>query len=101
MDAADSAARTRTSFLPQIFFEETVSLFALCFRKIMAAIWMFHVQTLGHPVKFIHLGSSFHNFIHAGPFEIGVAKRRVDENGARRQRANKFMKIEGDFRQTI
>src|SRR5882762_7355110 len=38
--------------------------------------------------------------LHAAPFEIGVAKRSVDEDVSRRQRADEFVKIKGNLVQS-
>src|SRR5438105_578625 len=66
----------------------------------MPAVGMLDAQVLRHMIKFEDWSRGGDHRVHAAPFEIGVAERSVDEDVSRRQRADEFVKIEGNLVQS-
>src|SRR5437868_4914699 len=66
----------------------------------MSAVRMFNAQFLRCAVEFVNRRRCLHNRIHAAPFEIGVADRRVDKDAAWRERADQLVEIERNVVQT-
>src|ERR1041385_930334 len=76
--------------LTQLFLQQLIRTFAHIVGKIVPAIWMLNSQILFGAVKTKNRRRSLGDFIHAARFEIRVAERCVDEDGARRKRAEQF-----------
>ena len=63
----------------------------------MFAVRMFDDQILIGAVQSVDCRGCLHNFVHAAGLEIRIAQWRVDEDGARRQGADEFVEVEGNF----
>ena len=85
--------------LAKVQVEETVSGLAHVGREVVVAVGMHDLQILRDAVKAIDGKGGIHHLVHTLPAEVGVVERGIDEDGARGQRADQFVEVEGDLGQ--